>query len=440
MGIRAHTLQFGVCAMKKSYWILTLVNYFSMGIMVPVLSLALLDRGITLTSLALIFGIYSFTVIVLEVPSGFLADLAGRKMVFILSNVFYFGAACLLLFSDSLSLLIPVIIFWGAGKAFASGSLDALMIDTYTQIKGTDSIPVVTSRLALLETLGIAAGAFLGGFVPGIAKTVFTAFGTYDLNILLRVVMLAITLLMSVMFLRETTLRTKQAIHIKRHIVESFLFVKRNHTVLLLAIGMFCGGLFIFTVETYWQPSYTALLPAPDWTLGLLSLGCFLFASAGNISIKRLFHKRQKYLYIGYIASRLALFAMLIIFSFQQSAAGFGIIFCLVYFMFGSANMAETTMLNIEIPSEKRASLLSISSFVFQAGGLAAPLSALIATSQSGIRSVWLMAGIAFFIISAVIGIFLIKIKRKEFQYAAQCSDSEANISEETIITDSADP
>lgn len=420
--------------MKKSYWILPLINYFSMGIMVPVLSLALLERGITLEMLALIFGIYSFTVIVLEVPSGFLADLAGRKMVFILSNIFYLGAVLLLLFAHSLEMLIPVIIFWGAGKAFASGSLDALIIDAYTEIRGADKMPVVTSRLALLETVGIAAGSFLGGFVPGIAKNVLPSLGTYDLNILLRLAIGAAVLVMCIIFLHETTLRTKQAVHLKRHIVESFRFVKHNRTVLLLAIGMFCGGLFIFTVETYWQPSYTALLPAPDWTLGLLSFGCFLFASIGNILIRWLFVHRQKYLHIGYIASSLLLFTALIIFSFQQSAVGFGIMFCLVYFMFGSANMTVSTILNIEIPSEKRASLLSISSFVFQAGGLIAPLSAVIATSQSGVRTVWLLVGIAFLIVSAVIGLFLIKIKRNKLIAAPECANSAAKGSNNTEI------
>jgi len=224
--------------------------------------------------------------------------------------------------------------------------------------------------------------------------------------------MCAVTLILCIVFLHETTVRSKQAMHVKRHIIESFRFVKQNRTVLLLAVGMFCGGLFIFTVETYWQPSYTALLPAPDWTLGLLSFGCFLFASIGNILIKRLFLNRQKNLHVGYIISRLLLFSVLIIFSFQQSAAGFGITFCLVYFMFGSANMAESTILNIEIPSEKRASLLSISSFVFQAGGLIAPLFAGIAASQAGIRTVWLIVGIAFLIVSAIIGMLLFRINR----------------------------
>jgi MFS family permease len=401
--------------MKKSYWLLLLLICFSTGLMVPVLSLALLERGTSLPDLAVIFGFYSLTVFILEVPSGVLADLAGRKRVFILSNIFYLGASFLLLFADSLAMLIPVIILWGAGKAFASGSIDALLIDAYTETHGTGTMPIVTSRLALVETAGIAAGAFIGGFLPGMADSVFPSLGSYDLNIIMRCAFSAAVILLSAMFLHEPGIRTKQSVPLKQHISESVRFVRQSRIVLLLTLGMFFGGFFIFTVETYWQPAYTALLPGgAGWTLGLMSFGCFLFASLGNLLVKRIFFRKQRHLYIGYIAARLFLFAALALFSLQRSAIGFGAMFFLVYFLFGGANMAESTMLNIEIPTGKRASLLSFSSFVFQAGGLAAPLSALIATSTNGIRTLWGVVGFVFFIISAATGYILFVLHRNK--------------------------
>ncbi len=400
--------------MKKSYWMLLLASCFSMGLMVPVLSLALLERGISLSDLAVVFGFYSLTVFILEVPSGVLADLAGRKRVFLLSNIFYLAAVLLLLFADSLALLIPVIILWGAGKAFASGSIDALIIDAYTKTHGIGSMPVVTSRLALIETAGIAAGAFFGGFLPGIARSAFPSLGSYDLNMIMRCAFCAAVILAGAVLLREPGIRTKQSIPLKQHISESVRFVKKSRIVLLLTLGMFFGGFFIFTVETYWQPAYTALLPeGADWSLGLLSFGCFLFASLGNLLVKRIFFKRQQQLYIGYIAAKLLLFAAAAVFSLQRSAIGFGAMFFIVYFLFGGANVAESTMLNIEIPACKRASLLSFSSFAFQAGGLAAPLGALIAYSTEGIRTLWGGTGIAFFAVSAAIGYFIISHRKK---------------------------
>lgn len=414
--------------MKRYYWTLLFLNFFSMGVMVPVLSLALLDKGLDLGSLALIFGLYSLTVLILEVPSGVMADLIGRKNVFIISNVFYVAAAGMLLFADGFALMIPVIVLWGAGKAFASGSMDALMIDGYIEINGAQNMPVVTSRLALLETAGISAGAVIGGFLPGIKDAVFPFLGTYDLNVLLRFVLsLAMTMLCAI-FVKEVRGTESHTPRLKAHIVESARFIRKSRTVLLLAMGMFCAGFFIFTVETYWQPAYTALLTdvSLSWTLGLLSFGCFLFASLGNIIIRKIFLKRQSILHFGYSAARLLLFTALAVFSFTQSALSFASMFFLVYFLFGASNMAESTILNMEIPSEKRASMLSFVSFVFQTGGLIAPITASLASTQQGIRTLWLLAGITFFAVSVFIGIALLRLSHKK------------NAAAESVLSDAA--
>ncbi len=416
--------------MKQHYWALLFFNYFAMGIMVPVLSLALLDKGLDLTSLALIFGLYTLTVVILEVPSGIMADLIGRKRVFLISNVFYIVSAALLLFAHGVALMIPVIIFWGAGKAFASGSMDALAIDSYVELNGTESMPVVTSRLALLETIGLSTGALLGGFLPGLTKGLLPFFGTYDITILLRSVLIVINTILCAAFIKEYRPHGTHVPKLKEHVAQSVRFIKRSPVLLLLAAGLFCTGISMFTVETYWQPVYITVLnnDSLSWTLGFLSFGCFLFASVGNIIIKKIFMSRQSIWHIGYTVTRLALYAALVVFSFMQSAVSFAAMFYIVYFLFGASNMAESTMLNIEIPAEKRASLLSFVSFVFQAGGIVAPVTAALASTQPGIRTLWLFSGIAFFVVSAVIGTALLRLSRKRCAIAAMQTSSPENV------------
>ncbi len=416
--------------MKRCYWPLFFLNYFSMGVMVPVLSLALLDKGLDLTSLALIFGLYSLTVLILEIPSGVLADVIGRKRVFLLSNVFYITSAAGLLFVRGVAPMIPVIVLWGAGKAFASGSMDALIIDGYIGQNGAQSMPVVTSRLALLETAGLSAGAILGGFLPGLTGDLFPLLGTYDLTIIARTALVLVNTVLCAVFIKESRPHGTHTIKLKAHIAESARFIKQSRIVLLLSAGLFCAGIFLFTIETYWQPAYTALLPDGSlyWTLGLLSFGCFFFASAGNIIIKKIFSGRQHMLYVGYLAARLLLFSMLVIFSLQQSAAGFAAMFFTLYLLFGASNMAESTILNTEIPSEKRASLLSFVSFVFQTGGIVAPAAAGLASTQQGIRTLWLFSGIVFFTVSAAIGAALISFSRKRSSAAAAQPPATENV------------
>lgn len=60
-------------SIDKYFSVIMLLSSFSTGLIVPILSLLLLDKGITLRQPAIIIGIYSLTTIVIELPSGVFA-------------------------------------------------------------------------------------------------------------------------------------------------------------------------------------------------------------------------------------------------------------------------------------------------------------------------------------------------------------------------------
>ena len=113
---------------KPLQWIVLLRN-LALGVMAPVLSLTLLAHGATLGTLSLLMAVYSATVIVAEFPSGVFADLAGRKNAFLLSTALQMLSYGLLLSARSAPVLGLAMVANGLGRAFASGSIDALAID-----------------------------------------------------------------------------------------------------------------------------------------------------------------------------------------------------------------------------------------------------------------------------------------------------------------------
>ena len=125
----------------------------------PVLALALLAHGATLQNLSLFIGAYSFTVIAVEFPSGLFADLYGRKTAFVISTLLYLCCYGLLLCSHSGAMLLAAMIFNGLGRAFSSGSIDALAID---EAADDDALVKVTARLSMLESAGLSVGALAG--------------------------------------------------------------------------------------------------------------------------------------------------------------------------------------------------------------------------------------------------------------------------------------
>ncbi|MHB1316216.1 MAG: MFS transporter [Christensenellales bacterium] len=400
--------------MKTASKIIHLVNNISLGLMIPVLSLMLLDKGSSLSGLALVLGVYSLCVFLFEIPSGILADLLGRKRVFLLSCIFNMVSAAALLFLHGWRIIFGIV-FWGMGKAFASGSFDALVIDRVVAEKGPDHLPAVTGELALIETLGIAGGAVLGGVLPGLSKSMLPFLGTYDLNLLAKCLLCGVTALLAAVYLKEAPVAAQKRTSLKSHLKESAAFLKENRTVRLLILGVFFGGVFISTVEAYWQPVFMGFAgEGMGWALGIVSFACFGFASLGSIVMKKALCLRQGIRLRLYHSARILLALCLVVFALQRSAAGFAAVFVVVYFLFAAANVAESTLINHELPCSIRASFLSLVSFAFQGGAMAASPFCSIIVQYQGIEALWIATGILLLCVSVFIGFRLRAGRRKK--------------------------
>ncbi len=395
--------------MTPSSKAIQLINSFSTGLIIPVLSLMLLDKGCTLVSLAVMLGIYSAVVLIAELPSGILADLLGRKRVFLISCVFYVIAIILLLFLKGWW-IIAGLVPWSLGKAFASGSFDAIVIDNWVNLHGKESLSCVTSQLSLLETAGIASGSIAGGFLPHISEGLFPSLGRYDINLIVKVILCCIVIILSAVYLKEpAVIQTENRSGIMEHLTSSILFLKNNRTIKLLIIGVFFSGFFISTVETYWQPAFESLLTDKNllWLLGVVSFLCFGFASLGNIAIKKILSLLTVHWISGYNTVRILLALCMIIFALQHSLWGFIALFSLVYFFFGAANMTELTLINHDVPGNKRASFLSLISLIFQGGAMISPVLSSMIVSRHGIFLVWLVTGALLLVVSVINSLML---------------------------------
>ena len=68
-------------------------------LLMPIIVLFFEHNGLSLTQIMILPAIYSFTVAVLEIPSGFFSDTFGRKKSIILSTIFYSSGYLLFSFS-----------------------------------------------------------------------------------------------------------------------------------------------------------------------------------------------------------------------------------------------------------------------------------------------------------------------------------------------------
>lgn len=236
-------------------WILFL-NSFLGGLTVPVISLVFLDKGLNFSELSFFLGIYSFVIIFAEVPTGILADMMGRKKIFSVSLIGNILSSICLIAGGGKVFLFLGIMSAGLSRAFASGSLDALYVD-YRILQNKDekekiSASVMT-RISILETLGLATGSALGGFLPLVSKKYFSFLGDYDMNLILKIGMSGLVLLLTTIWIREISYHEeREKSSLRNRVKEGMSLIKGDPILSLLFLSVFLTGFFLFSLEAYW--------------------------------------------------------------------------------------------------------------------------------------------------------------------------------------------
>ena len=189
--------------MLLSHKILFFLNSFSTGILTPVLTLVLCSHGASLSTVPVFLGIFAVTVMVLEVPSGVFADLKGRKNTFLMSHIFIWLSFFTIFMGNSPLFLAVANVFLGMGRAFGSGSMEALEIDQYIEKNGKTHLPEINSLLAKLDNFGLASGALLGGYLGYVDSD-------YSLNLISLLLAEAVLIFMAVFFVKEERTERKK--------------------------------------------------------------------------------------------------------------------------------------------------------------------------------------------------------------------------------------
>ncbi|MFV0351788.1 MAG: MFS transporter [Oscillospiraceae bacterium] len=373
--------------MRKAVSSVIFLKSAAVGIIMPVLSLVLLAHGASMATLSLLLGAYSLTVIVAELPSGIMADVFGRKRLFMLSAVLYAGSFLLLLFSNSLLVLLGAMVLNGLGRAFSTGSIDALAIDQAVE-NGTP-MEKVTARISMLESAGLAGGALLGGVLAGIGAGYFA-------NIFACLCLYTALFLATALGVKEDAVQIEiQNDHnaISKQIKNSFAIVRHKSVIKYLFAFSFLSGVALLLVETYWQPALIKLL-APEWLLGGVVFLGFAGSILGSKLSQALLSQKSATGWWLLIIQKIITGAVLILLAAASTAPLFTGTYTLLYLLLGSSGVVENTLLNKEIESAQRASVVSLFSFIMQLGGLAASLLSWAFIPYIGYTGLWGLGGI----------------------------------------------
>jgi len=150
----------------------------------PVFMVMFLDYGITVEEFALLNAIWAAAIVLLEVPSGALADLIGRRRLVV-------AGAALMVVEMLLLVVVPVPSVWvlpvlaanrivsGAAEAFISGADEALAFESLAACSRTSEWPRVLERLLRASGMVTIIGMVTGSIVydPGMLNAIVSRVG-----------------------------------------------------------------------------------------------------------------------------------------------------------------------------------------------------------------------------------------------------------------------
>jgi MFS family permease len=391
---------------------------FAIWLPLPVLILHMTDRGIDLAMIGIAFAIRAVLVVLLEIPTGGLADAIGRKPIALASQTATLLSFAFLLILTGPITLLAYALFQGVGAALHSGALEAWYVD---KLKATGPAVDLQRNLATIsvaQTAAMLVGAALGGSLPSLASGLdlpwpLSGFGVALLaGLVLRVAVwwLTVALVEEPEFDGRGSLadaRTTPGI-----VRDGLRLAVRIPVMPYLLFAGAAMGVAMIAIETFWQPIASLTFGAdPETSVVYGALGFTLGAAGllGSLVVMRYGDRFPGGPAALAGVSVLVKGGAMLLLALHAGGLGVAVGLALAYFAVATQNVPHDALLNDAVPNERRSILLSINSLVFFLGiavgsGVLGPL----ANATDPRLALAVGGGFTLFAVAAYVGVALV--------------------------------
>lgn len=135
---------------------------------IPVMVLFWQDNGLSLTEIMILQSIFAIVAVALEIPTGYFADIYGRKQALILSGLSSFVAISAYSLGYTFYHFLIAEIFFAISVSFASGTSSAFIYDTLVDLKEEQNYKRIWGNIFFTRMIALALSSILGGFIAKI--------------------------------------------------------------------------------------------------------------------------------------------------------------------------------------------------------------------------------------------------------------------------------
>jgi MFS family permease len=311
--------------------------------------LFLLDRGFSLAQYGILDSLWYVGTLLFEVPTGALTDRYGTRISLFLSVLSQSLAFFIMASGRSFLAMSIAFALWGFASSFETGTYSAFLYDSLKEVNRERDYRRVISRTTTLQIVASALGGAVAGYLGGISKALPIQ----------ATAVIALFLCPLVLFLKEPQVLEVGEPSYRLHIRESIRFVSLRRLVVLLLLYSAVMGAVVWGLRIFYQPLLD-FYQIPVQGIGLLYLFLKLCAAAGAHFSAPLYRMLGRVtIYLIPLVLVVAVFGM----GFFITPWVVGFIF-VPFFIEGFYQPILSALLNENIPSGKRATIISLGSVV----------------------------------------------------------------------------
>ena len=355
------------------YLVVQALRWLPTGLLIPVTTLLMLDRGLGLAEVGTVVAAQGLVVLLLELPTGGLADSLGRRPVLIAASALAVVSVALLAVADSYPAFLAVWLVQGASRALDSGPLDAWFVDATLAADPRARLEPGLGAGGTVTGLALAAGSLASGALVALGPV-----GGVDalaVPVIAAVVLELAHLAGVAVLVREPARTVRSGLRdsigqAPRAIGEAVGLLRHSRVLLALVAVELSWGFGLAAVETLTPVRLAETLDSADAAavlLGPVGAAAWL-VSAGGAALAPVLART-----IGTAPTaavlRLAQGGAVVAMGLTAGPAGVVAAYLAGYAAHGASNPVHQTLLHQQVDNGHRTSVLSLNSMAAQPAG-----------------------------------------------------------------------
>lgn len=360
---------------RRRFLLLRGLRWLPSGLFIPVIILLMTDRGFSLTTIGVATAAQGLVVLLLELPTGGLADAVGRRPVLLgATAVDAASVLVFLLWGHSLALLMAVWALQGVYRALESGPLDAWYVDAALAADPDADIEAGLGHAGAALGIAIAIGSLASSAMvaldpfPGISPL------AAPLVVYLAVRMVELVLIARLMTEVHAPRGWRQARRTARQVptivAEGVRIVRRSRALVALVSVELFWGFGMVAWENLTPPRLEDVLGSADAAaalLGPVNAAAWLVSAGAAAVIPRVARRFGT----APTAAAMRVGQGLTVLGMGLAAGPAGVVvgYLATFALHGAANPVHQGLLHREVDGAHRTTVLSVNSMVAMPAG-----------------------------------------------------------------------